>query len=165
MQHYINGNCMQQMYLSTETTIDAYSRIKIGFDRKKNVNSFETFISITLWGSFYKINQDPCREKSGRHFWGPYSIWPPPKITNNHNFGIIKPRKVILVSNPMFGGMIYSLMHVKCSQILHDLKSNMAATLNVQNKKKTSITLVLSSLRRWSWCIIPCFVWSIHLCM
>ena len=37
---------------------------------RKNWNSFETFISITLWGSIYKINQDPGRENSGRRFLG-----------------------------------------------------------------------------------------------
>ena len=82
----------------------------------KNWNSFETFIFITLRVSSYKINQDPGREKSGRHFFRPFSRWPPlkiAKIKNKHNFDIIEPRKVILVSNSMFLSMIYSLVHLK----------------------------------------------------
>ena len=71
----------------------------------KNWNSFETFIFVTLRGSSYKINQDPGREKSGRHFWKPFSRWPTSKIAkikNKHNFGIINPMKLILVSNSIF---------------------------------------------------------------
>ena len=82
----------------------------------KNWNSFETFIFITLRVSSYKINQDPRREKSGRHFFKSFSRWPPfkiAKIKNKHNFDIIEPRKVILVSNSMFLSMIYSLAYLK----------------------------------------------------
>ena len=71
----------------------------------KNWNSFETFIFVTLRGSSYKINQDPGREKSGRHFLKPFSRWPTSKIAkikNKHNFGIINPMKLILVSNSFF---------------------------------------------------------------
>ena len=82
----------------------------------KNWNSFETFIFVTLRGSSYKINQDPGREKSGRHFLQPFSRWPTSKIAkikNKHNFGIINPMKLILVSNSMFLNMIYSLVYLK----------------------------------------------------
>ena len=82
----------------------------------KNWNSFETFIFVTLRGSSYKINQDPGREKSGRHFLKPFSRWPTSKIAkikNKHNFGIINPMKLILVSNSMFLNMIYSLVYLK----------------------------------------------------
>ena len=82
----------------------------------KNWNSFETFIFVTLRGSSYKINQDPGWEKSGRHFLKPFSRWPTSKIAkikNKHNFGIINPMKLILVSNSMFLSMIYSLVYLK----------------------------------------------------
>ena len=82
----------------------------------KNWNSFETFIFVTLRGSSYKINQDPGQEKSGRHFLKPFSIWPTSKIAkikNKHNFGIINPMKLILVSNSMFLSMIYSLVYLR----------------------------------------------------
>ena len=82
----------------------------------KNWNSFETFIFVTLRGSSYKINQDPGREKSGRHFLKPFSRWPTSKIAkikNKHNFGIINPMKLILVSNSMFLSMIFSLVYLK----------------------------------------------------
>ena len=54
--------------------------------------------------------------------WNP--LWPPPKMakmTNKGNFGIIKPRKLIFVCNSMFVSMIYSLVHLKCTQNSHDL--------------------------------------------
>ena len=82
----------------------------------KNWNSFETFIFVTLKGSIYKINQDPGREKSGRHFLKRFSRWPTPKIDkikNKHNFGIINPMKLILVPNSMFLSMIYSPVYLK----------------------------------------------------
>ena len=59
--------------------------------------------------------------------WNP--LWPPPKMakmTNKGNFGIIEPGKLIFVCNSMFVSVIYSLVHVKCTQNSHDLKSNMA---------------------------------------
>ena len=59
--------------------------------------------------------------------WRP--LWPPPKmakLTNKGTFGNIGPRKLILVCNSMFMRMIYSLVHWKCTQNSHDLKSNMA---------------------------------------
>ena len=59
--------------------------------------------------------------------WNP--LWPPPKMakmTNKGNFGIIEPRKLIFVCNSMFVSVIYSLVHLKCTQNSHDLKSNMA---------------------------------------
>ena len=58
------------------------------------------------------------------------------KIKNKHNVGIIKPKKVILVCNSMFLCMIYSLVYVKCTQMSHDLKLNMATTPNSQNEKQ-----------------------------
>ena len=99
--------------------IYAYRRRELAQNKAepgKNLNSFETFIFITLRVSSYKINQDPGREKSGRHFFRPFSRWPPlkiAKIKNKHNFDIIEPRKVILVSNSMFLSMTYSLVHLK----------------------------------------------------
>ena len=59
--------------------------------------------------------------------WNP--LWPPPKMakmTNKGNFGIIEPRKLIFVCNSMFMSVIYSRVHLKCTQNSHDLKSNMA---------------------------------------
>ena len=49
------------------------------------------------------------------------------KMKSKHNFGIIEPMKGILVSNCMSLNMIYSLVHFKCTQMSHNLKSNMAA--------------------------------------
>ena len=105
----------------------------------KNWSSFETFIFVTVRGSSYKINQDPGREKSGRHFLKPFSRWPTPKIAkikNKHNFGIINPMKLILVPNSMFLSMIYSLVYLKCTQRSHDLESNMAATPKSPNQEQ-----------------------------
>ena len=48
------------------------------------------------------------------------------KMTNKGNFGIIEPGKLILVCNSMFVSVIYSRVHLKCTQNSHDLKSNMA---------------------------------------
>ena len=48
------------------------------------------------------------------------------KMTNKGNFGIIEPKKLIFVCNSMFVSVIYSLVHLKCTQNSHDLKSNMA---------------------------------------
>ena len=59
--------------------------------------------------------------------WNP--LWLPPKMakmTNKANFGIIEPRRLIFVCNSMFVSVIYSLVHLKCTQNSHDLKSNMA---------------------------------------
>ena len=133
----------------------------------KNWNSFETFIFITLRGSSYKINQDPGREKLGRHFLKPFSRWPTSKIAkikNKHNFGIINPMKLILVSNSMFLSMIYSLVYLRMHseftwpQIQYSRHPK-------ELKSRTSMTVVSLSSKRWFLCLIPSFcVWSIHLC-
>ena len=59
--------------------------------------------------------------------WNP--LWLPPKMakmTNKGNFGIIEPRRLIILCNSIFVGVIYSLVHLICTQNSHDLKSNMA---------------------------------------
>ena len=53
-------------------------------------------------------------------------IWPPPKrakMENKYYCGIIELKKVIFLSNSMFLSMIYSLVHLKCTQNSHDLES------------------------------------------
>ena len=75
--------------------------------------------------------------------WRP--LWPPPqmaKMTNKGTFGIIGPRQLILVCNSMFMSVIYSLVHLKCTQNSHDLKSNMAT---IESTKMLSLIKWYSS--------------------
>ena len=55
-------------------------------------------------------------------------------MKNKYNFGVLEPRKVILLYNSIFLSMIYSLVHLKYAQRSQDLKSNMAATQNGENE-------------------------------
>ena len=85
--------------------------------------------------------------------WNP--LWLPPKMakmTNKANFGIIEPRRLIFVCNSMFVSVIYSLVHLKCTQNSHDLKSNMAT---IESPKMLSLINWYSSKK-----IVPQIKWK-----